>query len=138
MQRSVPFARLAPHARAMSEDVSRADAMPPRVARDIETAAPDVGRPESLPQLIRGTLGCALGPSVPEAEVREAMRRACAVARAEGLQPEQLLVALKQVWLEMPEARRMLPEARETTLSGLITLCIKEYFAPWRALRAEL
>ena len=95
------------------------------------------GGSDSLAQLVRGTLRCALRPNAPEAEVREAMRGACSVARGEGVQPEHLLVALKQVWLEMPETRRMLPDAREITLSSLVTLCIKEYFAPWRAPRAE-
>lgn len=108
----------------------QSDARPPRDGTVPESAAEAVDRPESLPELIEGTLRCALRLSVSDAEVREAMRRACAVAREEGLQAERLVVALKRAWQELPEARKLLRDVREDTLFGVVTLCIKEYYAP--------
>lgn len=96
----------------------------------LATAAPP---PDHLREMLRAALRQALRPGTADAEYREAMRRACAVARQEGIQPEHLLVALKQAWQELPETRRMLRDTRETTLSSVVTLCIEEYFSPWRA-----
>lgn len=83
-----------------------------------------------LADTIRVALRAAvcLGPSDPEA--CQAMQRVCAVAQDEGLLPEQLLIALKECWQEVPEPRAIFGEARESTLSNVVTQCIELYFAP--------
>jgi hypothetical protein len=103
----------------------------------VERGAAKAAQPDALREVIHGMLYCALRSGVSDIEVHESMRRACAIARQEGVQPEYLLVGLKRTWREIPEVRRMLRDARENTLSGLISLCIEEYYAPLRGSRVK-
>ena len=62
-------------------------------------------------------------------EVTEFARPVCAIARAAGLLPEELIVAVKQSWnsrheLRPPTQRRRL----EDMLTGVISACIEEFY----------
>ena len=51
-------------------------------------------------------------------------------ARSRTILPEQLLVALKDVWHTLPEVRSM-TDSREqiAMLQRVVTMCIKEYYS---------
>jgi hypothetical protein len=51
-------------------------------------------------------------------------------ARARGIRPEQLLVALKETWNALPEVVAM-HDSRERMrlLQDVVTMCIKEYYS---------
>ncbi|HKT09906.1 MAG TPA: hypothetical protein VJR24_18535 [Gemmatimonadaceae bacterium] len=62
-------------------------------------------------------------------EVTEFARPVCAIARAAGLLPEELIVAVKQSWnsrheLRPPTQRRRL----EHILASVISACIEEFY----------
>lgn len=62
-------------------------------------------------------------------EVSEFARPVCAIARAAGLLPEELIVAVKKSWnarheLRPPTQRRRLEEV----LNGVISACIDEFY----------
>lgn len=85
--------------------------------------------------LIRAALSDPpLGRSTPP-EIRVLLERLCDVAYAEGLRAEQVLLRIKAAWRDLPEVRHGLRDHDGVVLSRVITLCIDEYFAPWRAAR---
>lgn len=63
-------------------------------------------------------------------QAQEAMRDLCHDAHRRHLQAEQLLIAVKDAWRALPEARldarRAAPHA---SLDRFISLCIAEYYA---------
>jgi hypothetical protein len=60
----------------------------------------------------------------------DAVRSACAMARANDIRAETLILAIKGGWRQLPEAHGMTRIDAEVTLAALITMCIKEYYAP--------
>jgi hypothetical protein len=78
----------------------------------------------------------ASGPAASPAEqrdaqrARQAVRELCEDAHRRHLQAEQLLIAIKDAWRAMPEARA---NARlgvpHDSLDRFISLCIEEYYA---------
>ena len=68
--------------------------------------------------------------AVPEPEWREALRAMCEDARADDVQPERLLVELKQA-LGILCDTCLVPygPARMEFMSRVVTLCIEEYYA---------
>jgi DNA-binding NarL/FixJ family response regulator len=61
--------------------------------------------------------------------LREAIRAAAAEARERRVLPEQLLVALKQVWSSLPEVRAIRdPAEHAKLLQRAVTICIGEYY----------
>ena len=66
----------------------------------------------------------------PIPELTELLKRIAREAREQNLQPEQLLIALKQVWNSLSETMRP-PSADqfERVRQNLVTVCIKAYYA---------
>lgn len=61
--------------------------------------------------------------------LRTALLAVAEEARAEGMYPERLLVALKDIWFALPEVRAMTDDQRRTRLlQQLVTACIREYY----------
>jgi hypothetical protein len=68
----------------------------------------------------------------PEAgeRLRHALRRMTFEARGRYMLPEQLLIVLKDVWYSLPSVRRIAePGDQIRLLQGVVTMCIKEYYA---------
>ena len=58
------------------------------------------------------------------------LRTAAQEARAKGIQAEQLLVVLKDIWYSLPElAAKRASDVENTLLQELISRCIREYYA---------
>jgi hypothetical protein len=63
-------------------------------------------------------------------ELREALHAMATEARAKAVAPEQLLVALKDIWHSLPVVRGMHDPAEQIRLlQRVVTMCIKEYYA---------
>jgi hypothetical protein len=63
-------------------------------------------------------------------ELRSALHAMAAEARAKSVAPEQLLVALKDIWYSLPPVRGMHDPAEQIRLlQRVVTMCIKEYYA---------
>jgi hypothetical protein len=63
-------------------------------------------------------------------ELRSALHAMAAEARAKSVAPEQLLVALKDIWYSLPAVRGMHDPAEQIRLlQRVVTMCIKEYYA---------
>jgi hypothetical protein len=63
-------------------------------------------------------------------EVLAMKREFCATERADDLRVEALILLLTATWWRLPEVHGVTRLDAEITLAELITLCIKEYFAP--------
>ena len=92
-------------------------------------------RPDSSdasPSSIRDALERVLHATEADQQPRllaDESRRLSAEARKEGVKPEQLIVAVKQAWADLPEARaRRLTPAHGVILERLISLCITSYY----------
>jgi len=68
--------------------------------------------------------------AIPESEWRQALRAICEDARADDVQPERLLVELKQALGVLCDTC-LVPQgpARMEFTSRVVTLCIEEYYA---------
>jgi hypothetical protein len=63
-------------------------------------------------------------------ELQRLLRRAAAEARTKGVQAEQLLVALKDIWYSLPDLSTQPGNETQTRLlQQLIARCIQEYYA---------
>jgi hypothetical protein len=58
----------------------------------------------------------------------DAVRSVCAMARANDVRAETLILAIKAEWRQLPEANGATRMDAEVTLATLITMCIKEYY----------
>lgn len=85
--------------------------------------------------LIRAALSDPPVAGTAPPEVRATLERLCDAAHAQGLRAEQVLLRLKAAWRDLPELRRGLHDYDGLVLSRVVTLCIDEYFAPWRGMR---
>jgi hypothetical protein len=62
-------------------------------------------------------------------QLRDVLDLMAAEAREKRLQPEQLLVGLKDVWYSLPAVRAMEDSSAQTRLlQRVVTMCIKEYY----------
>lgn len=62
--------------------------------------------------------------------LRELLCRAAGDARAKGMQAEQLLISLKEIWYSMPEVTNGSSHSGQNSLlQELISRCIQEYYA---------
>lgn len=66
-------------------------------------------------------------PENGEPGLQEALAALSAEARENGVPPEDVLIALKQVWNDLPDAHRT-PAERTRALQRVVTMCIKEYY----------
>lgn len=63
--------------------------------------------------------------------LREIARALAAEARAhDAVRAERLLIDLRRVWRELPEARRLDPQAHEELWDLLVRTCIEEFYRP--------
>jgi hypothetical protein len=63
-------------------------------------------------------------------ELKELLMRAAADARSKGLQAEQLLLALKDIWYSLPQlSTHPANDVQTRLLQQLIARCIQEYYA---------
>jgi len=97
----------------------------------------DEGHDERFPSdAVRADLQAALaafvrngGEPADEGAVHAALQRMAAEAHERALHGEQLLVAFKRVWSEMPEVRAFREAgARQRLLDRVVTLCIDAYY----------
>ena len=64
------------------------------------------------------------------AELKNLLTRAASDARKKGVQAEQLLLALKDIWYSLPQlSSRPGNETQTRLLQQLIARCIQEYYA---------
>ena len=69
------------------------------------------------------------GDGAAPADLRAGFGELARAARAAGLKPEQLITIVKESWGALPEVRRATDDMRmRERLSGIITVCIREYF----------
>jgi hypothetical protein len=69
-----------------------------------------------------------------EGQLRADLQEVCREARRQNMRVEYLIIAFKDAWRDLPEART-LPRGSQGTefLNRVITLCIAEFYAPLRA-----
>lgn len=64
-------------------------------------------------------------------ELKSLLARAAADARQKGIQAEQLLVVLKDIWYSLPHlSTHPGSDVQTRLLQQLIARCIQEYYAP--------
>lgn len=74
------------------------------------------------------TYGCADGQ---DGDISSALRAIGAEARASGVKAEQLVASLKRVFDALtPPPTLASQEARAKRLAHLVTVCVREYYAP--------
>ena len=62
--------------------------------------------------------------------LRDALRNMAGEAHAKSIFPEQLLVALKDIWYALPTVQGIRePADQARLLQRVVTMCIKEYYA---------
>ena len=63
-------------------------------------------------------------------ELHDILRRVSAEAREKGIQAEQLLIIMKELWYSLPELRRVADnDLQVALLQELISRCIDRYYA---------
>lgn len=64
-----------------------------------------------------------------EQPLRHAARALAADARArDSVRAERLLIELRRMWRELPEARHLDPKAHDQLWERLVTACIEEFY----------
>jgi hypothetical protein len=71
-------------------------------------------------------------PYAAEIADRDPMRELCAAARANEVQAETLILAIKESWRRLPECYGESRVEAEATLATVVTRCIREYYSPRR------
>lgn len=84
--------------------------------------------------LRRGLMAKYFATLGAEGELRSDLHAVCREARRQNMRVEYLIIAFKDAWRTLPEART-LPQGSQGTefLNSVITLCIAEFYAPLRA-----
>ena len=99
------------------------------VAHDSSTPPPSRLADETvhaLREALRRYLSNELTPSPLQAALLLVARE----AREKDILPEQLLIALKDVWYALPEVRAMTDSGQQVRLlQRVVTMCIKEYYS---------
>lgn len=93
------------------------------------TPNPGVLDPALIAEL-RSVLSRSVTTGAHDEELKNLLSRAAADARRNGVQAEQLLLALKDLWYSLPQLS-MQPgnEVQTRLLQQLIARCIQEYYA---------
>lgn len=85
--------------------------------------------PATLVEL-RAALTRSLQSGAHDDELKVLLRRLAAQARERGIQAEQMLIALKDVWHSLPELPpRPGNEVQVALLQQLVSHCIQEYYS---------
>jgi len=86
--------------------------------------------PEEAVGALREALRRRVSEEPNDGDLSAALRRVSAEARARGLHSEHVILLLKAVWGELPEATRHLaPDERRVMLERLVTRCLNEYYS---------
>lgn len=79
---------------------------------------------------LRSVLSQSLADGSHPDGLKALLTRAAAEARGKGLQAEQLLLALKDIWYSLPQlSTRPSTDEQTRLLQQLIARCIQEYYA---------
>ena len=79
---------------------------------------------------LRASLAQSIQAGDHGVELKGLLSRAAAEARQKGMQAEQLLLVLKDVWYSLPQlAKHPGNDAETRLLQQLIARCIQEYYA---------
>lgn len=62
-------------------------------------------------------------------DLKQLLVRAADEARQKGVQAEQLLVAMKDIWYSLPQLAHSGTDVQSRLLQQLIARCIQEYYA---------
>lgn len=104
---------------------------PPSFSRDAGCSPFSQAAP--LRELVREALRAALQAehrgAAADSEVRTLLRQACDTARVNDAHVERLLILLKEVWRELPQARHRTHIDAQAPLARVVTMCIDEYYA---------
>jgi hypothetical protein len=74
--------------------------------------------------------GAGAPDRVLDGGARAALGAACRVARESGLHGEHILLALKDIWRVLPEARQLARHEADPALARLVSTCIVAFYAP--------
>ena len=114
------------------------EAAPHGASHGVSHGVPHPDRTEGLAALAKvlaefGPDRLLAGPAEPPAErgLRDAARQLCDEARARDPRAEQLLIALKRSWPELP-AVRAVPAytVRDALWQRLVAVCVEEFYSP--------
>jgi hypothetical protein len=90
-------------------------------------------RPNPLDPAMVNELRAALSRSANSGnhgdELKQLLMRAANEARSKGIQAEQLLVALKDIWYSLPQLTQSSNDVQSRLLQQLVARCIQEYYA---------
>jgi hypothetical protein len=79
---------------------------------------------------VRHALRAYLSDSTDPSALQASLLVMASEARARAILPEQLLIALKDVWNTLPEVRSMTDTRQQIgMLQRVVTMCIKEYYS---------
>ncbi len=71
----------------------------------------------------------ANGGDFDRSALREELHRVCAVAKGSGVRAEQIVIAVKEIWASLPEARVVARTAHDKPfLSHVVSVTLDEYF----------
>lgn len=80
---------------------------------------------------LRATLSRSVQAGNHGDDLKGLLAQAAAESRKKGIQAEQLLLALKEIWYSLPQlATHPASEVQTRLLQQLIARCIQEYYAP--------
>ena len=85
---------------------------------------------EETIEAVRSALVQYAGNTTPVESLGSALRIMAAEARNNSMQPERLLIVLKDIWYSLPAVQNMSePRDQVRLLQSVVTMCIKEYYA---------
>jgi len=88
---------------------------------------------DALLEQLRRVLVAHAAPDADVGEVSRAIRAVALEARAKGVHAEQLVRSLKEVFESLTLNPPLAFEDRMKRLSQLVTICVREYYAPTSA-----
>ena len=80
-------------------------------------------------EALRTALAAAVDRGSHATELRDLLCRTASEARQKGIQPEHLLIALKDIWYTLPNIASATSDVEHTLLQQLISRCIEEYYS---------
>jgi len=81
-------------------------------------------------EALRATLARSVAQGNHVAELRDVLCKTASDARSKGIQAEQLLVILKEIWFGLPDVvNASSSDAENVLLQELISRCIQEYYS---------
>lgn len=84
---------------------------------------------EATVTAVRAALRAYLSDPLETSTLQRILRRSSIEARDRNIPAEHLIIALKDIWIALPEVRAMTdPDVRVLLLQHVVTMCIKEYY----------